>query len=214
MEKVVFTSAYLGSVGYYTVMARSGNVLIEQHDSYHKQTCRNRCRILAANGPLDLVVPVEKNRGCKTLMKDVRIDYTTRWQSIHWRSLFSAYRSSPFFEYYQDYFFPFYQRKVDFLLDFNNELHKLIKELLKLRVEMNLTSGYQRSYENAIDLRELFSPNKANRGEEKMQLVFQPYSQTFADKFSFEPDLSIIDLLFNCGPEAATVLSQNKLVLF
>jgi hypothetical protein len=110
MQSILLSTAYLGPVSYFSAISRADKVIIEQFDSYHKQTYRNRCSILGANGPLDLVIPVVKASITKTMVKDVRIDYATRWQSIHWRSLFSAYNSSPFFEYYADAFSPFYSK--------------------------------------------------------------------------------------------------------
>jgi len=214
MNKAILSSAYLGSVGYYSVLTRFDEVLIEQFDSYHKQTLRNRCQILGANGTLDLIIPVVKESGCKTLMKDVKIDYSTRWQNIHWRSLFSAYNSSPFFEYYSEYFISFYQKKHEFLFDLNNELTALIMDLLQLPKKYLYTNQFQKKYETAVDFRNMFSPKKMLKEEGDYQINFQRYSQTFADKFDFIPDLSIVDLLFNCGPESESIMIKNNLDLF
>ncbi|MBN2805904.1 MAG: WbqC family protein, partial [Prolixibacteraceae bacterium] len=87
LQQMIFSTAYLGSVQYYAKLAQFQEVYIEQFDSYQKQTYRNRCRILGGNGPLDLIIPVVKNHGQKTLVKDVQIDYQTRWQDIHWRTI-------------------------------------------------------------------------------------------------------------------------------
>jgi hypothetical protein len=208
MKPVILATTYLGTIGYFSVLAQSGAVLIEQYDSYHKQTFRNRCCILAANGPLDLVIPVLKSSGIKTLVKDVRIDYSTRWQINHWRSLFSAYNSSPFFEYYAPFLESFYIKKWNFLLDFNIEITKLILELLQLNMELSLTTIYQKEYSLMVDLREAISP-KAEFIIEGSKVPFSRYTQTFNNKFGFVPNLSIVDLLFNCGPESESILMKT-----
>lgn len=209
MKQAILSSAYLGPVSYFSVLAQSDEVLIEQFDSYHKQTYRNRCRILAANGILDLVIPVVKNSGKKTLVKDVLIDYSIRWQDNHWRSLFSAYNSSPFFEYYSHILEPFYQKKWNYLLDFNLELMRQVIELLQIRENILLTGCYEKDYPSSIDLRETISP-KSKTETKVNSLVLASYTQTFSNKFEFVPDMSIVDLLFNCGPEAECLLKQTQ----
>jgi hypothetical protein len=209
MKQVILSTAYLGPVSYFSVLAQSTHVLIEQYDSYHKQTYRNRCRILAANGPLDLVIPVVKNSGNKTLVKDVQIDYSTHWQSNHWRSLISAYNSSPFFEYYAHLLEPFYNRKWKFLIDFNGELTKLVVELLQIELNVSLTDSFEKICNHEVDLREAISPKQAfsTNGE---PFIFAGYTQTFSEKFGFIPDLSVVDLLFNCGPDSERILLANS----
>jgi hypothetical protein len=214
MNQAILTSAYLGSVEYYSVFAHFETVLIEQYDSYHKQTCRNRCRILAANGPLDLIIPVVKESGRKTLMKDVKIDYATRWQNIHWRSLFSAYNSSPFFEYYSEYFIQFYQKQWGFLFDYNMGMMELVLNLLQLPKSIEPTSLYQKEYANVLDLRNEFSQKRSLNEAAGNKIELQKYTQTFADKFEFIPYLSIVDLLFNCGPDSESILLKNSFIGF
>jgi hypothetical protein len=210
MNQAILSSAYLGSVGYYSVLACFNDVLIEQFDSYHKQSCRNRCRILGANGPLDLIIPVVKNSGHKTIMKDVKIDFATRWQNIHWRSLFSAYNSSPFFEYYSEYFVPFYFKKWKFLLEYNVEMMEMVLALLQLPKNFVLTNQFQKEFGTGIDLRNEFSPKGILKEEKGNLFDFKRYTQTFTEKFDFVPDLSIVDLLFNCGRDSESILIQNK----
>jgi hypothetical protein len=207
MENAILTTAYLGSIQYYTKLLMYRQVFIEQYDSYHKQTCRNRCRILAANGPLDLTIPVVKVKGQKTIVREVLIDYTMNWQINHWRSLLSAYNSSPFLEYYEEEFYPFYHKRWKYLIDFNVELQELIGGLLELDLKGQLTSEYVAEF-NGDDYRQMLTSKSKQK---TIDSYFKPkaYTQTFADKYSFVPNLSILDLLFNVGPESSVVLDGS-----
>ena len=189
------SSSYLGTVSYYKQIANSKSVVIEQHDNYMKQTYRNRCRIASSNGVMDLSIPVQKCE-VKCRMKDVRIAYSGNWQQIHWKAIESAYGSSPFFEYYRDDFEPFFQRKENFLIDLNTTLQSLILKLADISTPIAFTTEYKDLFsEKELDLRDFFHPKKAYPYELK------PYYQVFGHKFGFQKDLSIIDLLFNMGPE-------------
>lgn len=194
------TSAYLAPVSYYKQIVRSRQVLIEQHDNYIKQTYRNRCRIASANGVMDLTIPVRKGE-TKSKTKDIRISYTENWQQIHWRAIESAYRSSPFFEYYQDDLYPFFQTKKEFLIDWNCELQNVMFNLLDITTPITYTTQYADSFsEESADLRDFFHPKKEYDG------ILNPYYQVFESKFGFQRDVSIIDLLFNKGPESVFFL--------
>ncbi|MBP5482507.1 MAG: WbqC family protein [Paludibacteraceae bacterium] len=195
---VLLSSAYLGSVSYYQTVASADQVRIEQYDHYHKQTYRNRCRILTSNGVMDLSVPVI-NTGAKMCVKDLRIAYVENWQQVHWRAIASAYNSSPFFEYYRDDFEPFYTRKTEFLIDLNMELMRVVMELIGLKTEVSLTDDYL-TETSPLDLREAFSPKTEST------LPLRPYYQVFDQKFGFVRDMGVLDLLFNMGPESILYL--------
>ena len=189
------SSSYLGPVSYYKQIANSQSVVIEQHDNYIKQTYRNRCRIASSNGIMDLSIPVQKCE-MKCRMKDVRIAYSGNWQQIHWRAIESAYSSSPFFEYYRDDFESFFQIKKEFLIDLNTELQSFMLKLMDISTPIEFTTEYKNLFsEKELDLRDFFHPKKDHPYELK------PYYQVFWHKFGFQKDLSIIDLLFNMGPE-------------
>jgi hypothetical protein len=200
-KSVCLTSAYLAPVEYYVAMANSEIVFIEKNDSYLKQTYRNRCHIAAANGMMALSIPVEKSNGKKILTRDVRISEHNDWQIHHWRSIESAYNSTPFFEYYKDDLLPFYERKWDFLWDFNLEIQTKILELLDLNIIIRFAERYESELEEStIDLREKIHPKKDNSTNLK------PYYQVFESRFGFQGNLSIIDLLFNMGNESQLVI--------
>jgi hypothetical protein len=178
-------------------------VLVEQHECYVKQSYRNRCEILTANGPLALVVPVV--HAGKALARDVRIDYATRWQKIHLRGIESAYKKSPFYDYYADYFLPFFEREERFLIDLNGKILQQLAGCLDLCRPVALTAAYERRPVACEDLRDVFHPKAARRAREA-PCHFKPYHQTFADRFPFVPGLSVLDLLFNTGPDARAYL--------
>ena len=200
---VCLTSAYLAPVEYFVALANAETVFLEEFDSYEKQTYRNRCNILTANGISALSVPVDKFSGQKILTRDVRISSHNNWQQQHWRSIESAYNSSPFFEYYKDDFLPFYEKKWDFLWDLNLELQAKVLELLDLQPKMKFTGNYQQILnESVIDLRESIHPKKISQTGS-----LKSYYQVFEQRFGFQQNLSIIDLLFNMGNESIVILT-------
>lgn len=194
---------YAGNIQYYSLFAHSKEVLLERNAHYVKQTYRNRCQILTANGVMNLTIPVEKVSGEKMLDKDVKIS-PTDWQRVHWTAIESAYNNSPFFLYYEDDIRPMYDKKYDFLLDFNLELQEKLVSLLGLTTEFKLTENYIDSYEN--DLREVLSPKY--KGDYPN---FNPesYYQVFKEKYGFVENLSIYDLLFNMGNESILILNKS-----
>ena len=202
MSSVSLSVAYLAPVEYYSAIAKADRVFLENCDSYVKQTYRNRCQIATANGKLVLSIPVEKLAGEKTLTRDIRISEHNDWQIHHWRSIESAYNSTPFFEFYKDDMLPFYEKKWNFLWDFNVEIQTKILELLDLKTNVQLTKEYNSTLpENVIDMRESIHPKKESPLGNK-----KPYYQVFEQRFGFQPNLSIIDLLFNMGNESQLIV--------
>jgi hypothetical protein len=170
-----------------------------------KQTYRNRCVIDSPNGALPLTIPVDKGEGGKCLMKDVRISDHGNWRHLHWQALVASYYNSPFFEYYQDDFRPFYDRKWDFLADFNEELLYKCCELIDMQPSISRSLAYEKA--EGEDYRSIISPKCADGAD----TFFSPksYYQVFQHKTGFKPNLSIVDLLFNMGPESLLVLRDS-----
>jgi len=205
---MIFPSLYNAPVSWYAMLlADREEVSLEQFDHYTKQTYRNRCRILGANGVIDLVIPIVKEHGSKTLMKDVRIDYDTPWQKIHWRSIFSSYASAPFFEFIEDAYRPFYSKSYKYLVDLNKDLITVTLDQLQVDKRYSFSENYLHTDPEG-DLRELIHPK---RKFTHPSVHFEPreYQQVFSDRHGFEADLSIIDLLFNEGGNACTILRES-----
>lgn len=208
MKSIYLTSAYLAPVQYYTKLLSYDKIFVEQHDHYLKQTYRNRCTIATPDGELALSIPIVKPNSPKCPMKDICISDHGNWQHLHWNALESAYNHTPFFEYYKDDFRPFYERKIRFLADFNEELCQLICSLIDIDIEakMQRTTSYQTCFAaNEEDFRERIHPKKDFHTEDQ-QFRAVPYYQVFQERLGFLPNLSIVDLLFNMGPESLLVL--------
>jgi hypothetical protein len=203
---ILLSTAYFAPIRYFSKLASYSEVYIEQHENFIKQTYRNRAVISGANGPVPLIVPVEKGRGLKIKIKDLKIAYTEPWQRIHWRTIFSAYNSSPFFEYYADDIEPFFNKKYNFLFDLNLQITEKLLEVTDLHPEIKLTNDFEQAPENYLNLREQISP-KAHRDPDP-HFEIQPYTQVFSERFGFLPDLSILDLLFNEGPSSGSILKK------
>lgn len=198
-QEPILSIAYLPPVAWFQKIKQDACIHIEKHEHYTKQSYRNRCNILAANGILPLSIPVMATHN-KQLITDVKISYDEKWQQQHWRTIESAYRNTPYFIYYADELKPFYQKKYDFLFDYNMELILLLMKKIKLNNEIRFTeiydvSGYINDYRNTIH------PKK-----DIEESVFKSYPQLFNEGNTFKANLSSIDLLFNTGPNAIDYL--------
>ena len=210
MGTIILPTTYLGNLLYYTHLIQD-NSIIDIHSHYAKQTYTNRCTILSTNGPQDLTIPVVKPKD-KTPIKDIRISTHDNWQQLHWRTIQSAYNSTPFFEYFCDDYAPFYEKKWDFLLDFNLEIQQKTLELLNfINIPITLSDSYIEPQNfNTKDLREVINPKKFDVS--LYNNLSTPYYQIFDSKFGFTPNLSIIDLLFNMGNESRIYLKNIQII--
>lgn len=205
-NNIILSSAFFPPVSYFAAIAQADVVIIEKHETYLKQSYRNRCEIQTANGKLPLTVPVHKFKGNHTPTSEVGISYENNWNTIHWRTIESAYNPSPFFLYYKDDIEPFFQKQYPLLFELNYELLITLMSIIGLKNEISFSSSYEKE-SSLIDLRMSFSPkNKFSNSH------FPEYPQVFSDKHGFIPDLSILDLLFNLGPDSKEYL--NKISLF
>ena len=234
--KALLSSTYFGPIQWYQKLNRYDECLIERHESFIKQTYRNRMIIPTTNGPLSLTIPT--NHNTSLAMKDIRISDHANWRHVHWNALLSAYGESPFFEYYQDDIRPFFEKKYEFLFDFNMETTQKMIELLDIRPKISITEEYVLSEERRVKSEESeerrtksekfdsFANHKAQSSNLKVQskevqsivdfrdairpkkplpdaeFAPQRYYQVYEQKYGFQPNMSILDLLFNEGNEA------------
>ena len=204
---ILLHPTYFPNLAHFVAMAHANEVVFEVEDHFLKQTYRNRCYIYGANGKLALNIPVVHSQKNRQKYKDVKIFNVEKWQDQHWKSLLSAYRTSPFFEYYEDELQPLFEEKTNFILDFNFKCFETICECLQMDLNTSKTEVYQKETENAADYRYLVD---AKKGYLK---PFETYNQVFQEKHGFINNLSILDLLFNEGPNTVNYLESQTLSL-
>ena len=197
----LFTTAYFPSISYMARFLAEDEPVIEVFETSHKQTYRNRCRVMTANGVESLSVPVVKVNGNHTMTQDMAISPIEPWQHIHSRCLESAYKAAPYFDHYYDYLRPIFETRFERLINLNDAALQAVLKMLKVNKEIVHTTDYVREAEN--DLREAFSPKKQVDAS-----LFPTYYQVFSEKYPFAPDLSVLDLIFNEGPEALQHLTS------
>jgi hypothetical protein len=205
VSSILLESQYLPSIAYFSAFAKADEVLIESHENFQKQTYRNRCYINTSQGSIPLIVPLSNASG-KTLITDIRIDYSQNWINNHWRSIQSSYGKAPFYEYYSDDLHDLMLRKFDKLFDLNSALLTLCLKWLKLRIPVRGTSNYEKvPLQPIYDLRSTISPKNADG----LKDIFEPaiYHQVFGNKFV--ENLSLIDLIFCEGPGALGVVHAS-----
>ena len=195
----------LPSLEYFCALLKHDTIMVESHEYFEKQSYRNRCKILTTNKVDVLTVPV-KNGNTKILIKDLRIDYHQDWTRRHWGAIHSAYGKSPFFEFYADYFKKILDKKPDFLFDFNLDLLTICLKLLRLEKTIIFTENYEKDVEN--DFRGQIHPKKVYQENQLYQPV--KYRQNFGNEF--EPNLSILDLLFCQGNQSLKILQESLII--
>ncbi len=207
---ILLHPTYFPNIAHFVSMVNAETLLFEVEDNYQKQTFRNRTIIYAANGALILSIPVVFSQKNRQKFKDVKIANETDWQSQHWKSLQSAYRTSPFFEFYEDDLQPLFTKKETYLLDFNFKCLEVIFDCLQLDSTFTKTESYQKIIEDKTDLRHLVNTNQEQL---QQQQQFSNYTQVFNNKYGFINNLSILDLLFNEGTNALNYLQSQKLIM-
>ena len=204
----LLSTTYFGPVQWYQKLYRAEEVQIEQWESFLKQTYRNRCLIATTYGIQALTVPIE--RGTSPLIKDIRISDHGNWRHLHWNALQSAYGESPFFEYYQDDILPFFEKRWEYLFDFNEEIRQKMCELIDFQPHISFTIEYipedslvTNHSSQITSYREAIRPKHPIPDPDFSP---KPYYQVYQQKHGFLPNLSILDLLFNMGPESVFFL--------
>ena len=206
MGKILLSTAYLPNIQYFRAVCQNTEVFVEQFETFPKRTFRNRTYIMSAQGVLSLNIPLVKVNS-KHMTRDVKISDRTPWQKQHWHAVVSAYNSSPFFEYFRDYFEEFFIKKYEFLLDFNTEILYKILNILDIKREIKFTGDYvfENEADGFEDLRGKIHP-KISQTCGVNYYDATPYPQVFDSRIGFAENLSIIDLIFNCGQETVNYL--------
>jgi hypothetical protein len=197
LNNPILPTAYFGPISYYAILLQHPNCSIELHEHFVKQSIRNRCDIYGANGKLQLTIPKQRKGSDKTIIKEIQISYKQNWQKEHWNAIVSSYNSSPYFEYYKDELQPFFEKEEMLLINLNCKLQSVILNILQVEDKIITTTEYLHKG-NFSDLRNY-------KWNTKKQ---EKYDQVFMEKQGFIPNLSILDLLFNLGPESADYLNN------
>jgi hypothetical protein len=199
--RILISTAYLPPVEYFSLIKDADEILVEREENYLKQTYRNRCYILSANGSHSLSVPVFLGSIHKTPVKEIRIDYSKRWQQVHLRAVIASYRASPFFEFYFEEIEKCILKNHEFLMDLNTSLTKAIMDILGIKKSISYTGSFLPPGSTDNDFRYSISPKK------KSGFTAKEYTQVFNHISGFSPGMSIIDLMFNMGPESGFYLT-------
>jgi hypothetical protein len=206
MPQAIFSLPYFGPISFYAALIKYDEIFIEAAENYQKQTHRNRQYIYGANGKLMLNIPVKRSQNKERLTyRKSEIENEFDWQNLHFKSLETAYRTSPYFEFYEEEILTLFGRKFNSLFEFNLECFKTTIELLNIDMEYQLTENYQKEYQNLTDHRGLVLAKGVELN------INKSYHQVFEDKHGFISDLSILDLIFNLGPECRMYLRSIDL---
>jgi hypothetical protein len=203
-KTLIVDNQYFACINYYLSLFASSDVKIEAFENYRKMSFRNRCVVTGSNGLICLSVPLKNGRDQKRLIREVKIDNRQKWQRQHWHTLFSCYGKSPFFEFYRDAVELFFKKEFTYLFDLNLEILDWFRQTIKVPSEINLTGEFIDNYPPEIkDDRHRWLPK--NFQEDKN---FVKYNQVFEDRTAFQPNLSILDILFCEGPETNSILKR------
>lgn len=207
MTKILIHPAYFPSIAQFVAIANADEVIFETQDNYQKQTYRNRTYIAHSNGKLLLSIPVEHGiSGHRQKTNEVIMANKFQWQNQHWKSLQIAYRTSPFFEFYEDDISVLFKDTSDNLLAHNLAIFEVLCDLIGIEISMSQTSEYNMNVDNVQDLRFLINAKK------EYEFILTPYTQVLEFKHGFLPNLSILDLLFNEGPNTLSYLESHTLI--
>ncbi len=200
--------SFFASVIQYVLLANSDDIVFEKCDNYQKQTYRNRCYIYGANGKQLLTVPILHSKGLgRQKTRDVKIDNSFGWQKHLIKSLESSYRSSPYFEYYEDDIIEIFNKKHTSLFDFNLYAHEVISQCLQLESRISFSESFIENLKDGTDFRYLVEAKR------EPEYNLKKYTQVFESKHGFIANLSIFDLLFNEGTNALQYLENHKSLL-
>ena len=205
--RILLSTAYLPPIQYFCKLINNDEILIESNEHFNKQSYRNRCRILGPNGVQSLSIPIARHSGKETLIKDITIDYSMSWQANHFRSILTAYKSSPYYDYYIDELAAFYENKEKYLFDYNYKIMQVLFKLIQINPDIKFTEVFEKFPEATLDYRNSIHPKVRMRVQDD-NFYPEEYTQVFAEKHEFQKNLSILDLLMNEGPMTIQILKS------
>lgn len=205
---ILLHPTYFPSISHFAALAQSENTIFEIEDNFQKQTNRNRTYIYSPNGLQLLNIPVKHSKESHQKTKDIQIETDSDWQKQHFKSLEAAYRSSPFFEFFEDDLRPIFEKKHLFLLDLNFQILEIVSKCLRMKLEYTTT----KEYFHEVDTNE-FKDFRALVNGKKDSSSFESYTQVFDDKYGFINNLSVLDLLFNEGKYALDYLKKQEVII-
>ena len=205
---ILLSTAYFPNIQYFSKLANNTEIIVEGNENYQKKSYRNRCEILGANGILTLSVPVERT-GDKLLISNVKIDYSEDWQKNHLKAIEAAYGLSPFYEFYIDDIKAIFETKHEKLFELNKNILNTVTEITGIETKIEYSKNFIDIEENSKDFRFSIHPKKKMQIEDN-KFIANKYIQTFSEKFEFIKNLSILDLIFNLGPECLEYLHKTK----
>jgi len=201
---LLIESQYFPNISFYKTLINYDILLIERYEHYQKVSFRNRCYIAGPNGSILLSVPLARGKNQRTVMRDVRISNDEKWQALHWKTLVSAYRRSPWFEYYEDELGRLFTKEVTYLLDWNLMCLEWANKIIGITIPVTFTDEYHKIYEagkDITDARDTMQPSPKEVDEDTVR-----YTQVFQERTGFLPDMSILDLIFCEGKRSIELL--------
>lgn len=194
----LFSIAYFPPISYLVNCRQADEICIDRHEHFVKQTYRNRCYIYGANGKQALIIPVEHTNLFRIPICEVSMSFDSNWKNIHWKAICSAYRNSPYFEFYEEELKNIFQKEHKFLFEFNFSILKTMLKLFNLKKNVSLTTEYQKEVIGYVDFRKSIHPKTTT-------LSIPAYQQVFGDRYGFLNDLSCLDYLFNAGNDLTQI---------
>ena len=204
---MLLSTAHFPPIQYLSKIIDLNEFSIESCENYQKRSYRNRFRVSGANGPIDLSIPLLKGRSLNQAIRDVRLDYSEAWNQVHRKTILSAYKHSPYYEFYIDDFLVFWEKEWTYLYELNMEILLVLFKILELDINIKETKDFQKP-DSQLDLRYLIHP----KNDFHLDPDFTPFefTQNFSDRRDFIPNLSILDLLFQAGPDTSRIIRESK----
>ena len=204
---ILVETMFFPPAGFWLYGMKNGGITLEAYENYQKRSYRNRCIVMSSHGPKNLSIPLLKGKNEQCPITDVTIDHTQNWTHQHWRTLLSCYGKSPYWEHYKDWIYQLLHSEEPQLWNYNLEVIQSIRDKFFPDLRIHVTADYQKETKGSyLDCRNLW--NQRNRLDS--EIIWHPYFQVFSDRWNFQPNLSILDLIFCLGPELGFYIAKHE----